>query len=248
MVGKSSRNVIGLITATFSPQSDMTHVAISDPAKRISEYRKSLRHLVKPNSFDAIYFVENSNGLSSDAGQLFLHEFHDNINFLSVDVTDVSALKGKGHMELHTILRAINTIQPNANDIIVKITGRYEFLNHIKYTECCRETSASVLCSMQKNLTLSDTRVFAATVYFINTYLKNYLDVIDDDAGIYIEHALARAVHLMLADTNKGWSLPTVKPALLGVSGSIGNSMQSNRMTVLLGAALHLIRRAIIAR
>lgn len=243
-----SRNVIALITATLLPRPDMTHVAIADQAIRIAEYCECLRHITKEKSFDSIYFLENSCSSTSNEIGKIIDEFRGMVEVLSIDVSDVPGTNGKGNMELITILRAIDLIKPEKDTLIVKISGRYMFMNHQEYVRFCRSTSAVVLCFMQKNLNFSDTKVFAATPEFIKIYLGRFAGIIDDSAGFFIEHALSRAVHAMLTEAYGEWRLPKVKPMLLGVSGSTGGNLKGGSVKFAFDAIVHRVRRAIIER
>ena len=61
-----------------------------------------------------------------------------------------------------------------------------------------------IMCTLKRNLTFADSRLFAATPEFLRDYLFPRVDMIDDNAGITFEHALASATAGALAD-RKRW-------------------------------------------
>ena len=223
------RQIILLLTATIIPGAT-PFVARVDPEVRLQDYRTALTKWALNGGYTRLIVCENSGADLSALEEVVRSLNRDNVEFISYVDIDSSVNRGKGYAELLEIQRALNgSTRIAPKDVIVKCTGRLTAANGASLFGRMRELEFDVMCDLRKYLTVADSRIFAATREFLEDYLIPRREMIDDRAGMYMEHALARAAMTAVAN-GKTWRPFPVYPEISGISGSTGRSMTDSPM------------------
>jgi hypothetical protein len=212
-----------LLTATIDPGATPL-VARKDPAVRLRDYQNSLLAWLSCGATRKIVLYENS---GSDISSLrdTARRFPDHeVEFHSFSGNESGPSKGKGYSELLGIARILQESQLiRSGKFIVKCTGRFTVKNARKLFPMIEATEFDVMCTLGRNLTFADSRLFAARPEFLTQYLVPQQPIIDDCNGVFFEHALACATARALAD-RKRWAPFPIFPDIRGISGTFGVS------------------------
>lgn len=188
---------------------------------RVSDYEQALSRWIADPHVSRIVFVENSGydltGFQEMADRTNRGE--KDVEFISFVVEDFPPEFGKGYGEILALLRAVESSRLLATTgKFVKVTGRY-YVSSIRPILQKVSNGVDIVCDMSQNLTYSDSRVFGGSLEFLRDYLCQEGLRVNDSAGIYFEHALARAAHRAIAD-GKHWALPPCPPVVVGIWGT----------------------------
>jgi hypothetical protein len=96
-------------------------------------------------------------------------------------------------------------------------------------------------------LSFADSRVFAFSPEFAREWLAPLQETLNDSGGVYLEHALARAIHGAMAD-GKRWRPLPLEPVVIGCGGTSGRSYGTGRLRLLLRRTRRTILRRLLAR
>ena len=220
-----------LLTSCVNPNG-MPFTALSDINDRKQQYLDALRFYVNNTSLPIVY-VDNSN-VNIKEYNVFSNIAEDRLELLSFDGNHDKD-HGKGFGELEIIDYAINhsrIINNNKNVSLIKITGRLIIVNiatilkQLKYN--ILPSSNSVICSMNSDFSMADSRLFIAPINFYNRLIENKL-AINDSEGIYLEH--------VLCSLTKKQNLYTfhpffTEPQFQGISGSTNKTYEVNNHTI----------------
>jgi hypothetical protein len=235
----NAASLVLLLTATVDPGQTLM-VARRDPLVRLADYQQALRYWLAKSAVRRVVFCENS---SYDLTSLkILAASYDkcDIEYVSLLGNQTGATKGKGHAELLMIRHAMaNSKLLTNSDIIVKCTGRLTVRNAQQLFRSISICNFDVMCTLKKNLTFADSRLFAATPAFFRDYLFPKMTMIDDNAGVYFEHALACATARAVSECHSWQPFPSF-PLIEGISGTDG-TLKTN--SVLTGATKTLYHR-----
>ena len=229
-----------VMTACLEPKHG--HVALAAPRERLIEYRLSLR-MWRASTDWHIYFVDNSN--SPLLNQL-RDEFSDETTtFLSLAGPEPELHpRGKGYAEAYMLRQVLGLVDSSVKHI-AKVTGRLRVKN---FGELVRSLPEVPYCSveLESSLRFCDTRLVVADRNVFAQMVDASLSMVDDGAGVYLEHAFAKAV---LQQVCAGVSFVPfrVLPAYAGRSGTTGDRYDSGSARI--RYLLHeLVRRPIVRR
>jgi hypothetical protein len=236
----STRQAAVLLTATIDPGSTKL-VARNDPIVRFDDYRRALLSW-RSQSHVPIVFCENSGYDLSSLRAPIDERPGCTVEFLSFDKNHHAATRGKGYAELELIRDALATSRVLASSsVIIKCTGRLIVPNACRVIRSITACDFDVMCTLKQNLSFADTRVFAATPRFLQDHLFPMVNLIDDDGGTYLEHAVACAVGDALAHRKRWRPFPTL-PRIQGISGTHGKLMTDSTVTAAAKTAFNFLR------
>jgi hypothetical protein len=243
----SQESFVLLLTATIDPGAT-TMVARKDPQVRLRDYQYSLTAWLSSGAVGKIVLYENS---GSDISSLkdIAQRFPDlDVEFHSFFGNESGSSKGKGYAELLGIARTLEQSQLIRNcRFMVKCTGRITLANANKVFRLVNDMEFDVMCSLGRNLTFADSRLFAAKPSFISQYLIPQQAIIDDSNGVFFEHALACATARALSD-RKRWLPFPVFPDIRGISGTFGASQTYGARKRALESVYHRVAKFIYER
>jgi hypothetical protein len=238
----SGRSIVLLLTATIDPGATIM-VVRRDPLIRLQDYRTALESWLSSGAIPRIVFCENSGYDLTSLQRLATPHVGRDVEFISVSGNQHGATKGKGYAELSMIEHAMQRSELISNsDVVVKCTGRLTVRNATRVLRSAAACDFDVMCSLRQHLTFADSRLFAATPEFIRHYLLPKADMIDDNAGVYFEHALACATTSALAD-RKRWRPFPIFPRIEGISGTDGIVMTNSAVQTVTKALYHRLRK-----
>lgn len=191
----------------------------------MEDYKRALVSWMRRRNFSRLIICENSGADLSELQSLVPSTERQYVEFLSYTDFDSGPRRGKGYAELGEldyVLRTANSIE--SSDVIVKCTGRLTIGNAVAVINSFYRDDFDVICDLRKYLTYADTRIFAAKREFIEKYLIPVRELINDQTGTYLEHALARAVTTGVANGMR-WRPFEIYPEIIGISGSTGEIM-----------------------
>jgi hypothetical protein len=228
-----------LLTATIEPGRTVM-VTRRDPLVRLGDYQHALRHWLAGGAIRRIVFCENSSYDLSSLKDIAAGYENCDTEFISFSGNQSGATKGKGYPELEMIRHALDTSALLAgSEIIIKCTGRLTVRNAAHLFRSMTKCDFDVMCALKSHLSIADSRVFAATPAFFRSYLFPKLSIVDDNSGVYFEHALARATASAISEHCKWRPFPSF-PLIEGVSGTDGSIRTNSR---LVGGAKMLYHR-----
>lgn len=191
-----------LLTGTIAPP-HVPNLKRSIPAERENDYLKAIEQWLKLGY--RVVFVENSGYESKQIAALT--ESHE-LEFLQFQTQKSHLGKGAGEAEILEYAFARSAVL-RESETVLKVTGRYFVGNARSIVEAAPVgDSIWVSAILKQYLTFADSRFFIFRNEFYSHYLKAALAQVDETAGIYFEHGLARAIHACLADGHSWRPLP----------------------------------------
>lgn len=219
-----------LLTSCVNPNG-MPFTALSDINVRKQQYLDALRFYVNNTPLPIVY-VDNSN-VDIKEYNVISNIVDDRLELLSFDGNHDKE-HGKGYGELEIIDYAIkhsNIINSNKNVSIIKITGRLvivnimTIINQLKYN--ILPTSNSVICSMNSDFSMADSRLLIAPLNFYKRLIENRM-AINDSEGVYLEHVLCS---LIKKQNLYAFHTFFSEPQYQGVSGSTNITYEAKKHT-----------------
>ena len=219
-----------LLTSCVNPNG-MPFTALSDINVRKQQYLDALRFYVNNTPLPIVY-VDNSN-VDIKEYNVISNIVDDRLELLSFDGNHDKE-HGKGYGELEIIDYAIkhsNIINSNKNVSIIKITGRLvivnimTIINQLKYN--ILPTSNSVICSMNSDFSMADSRLLIAPLNFYKRLIENRM-AINDSEGVYLEHVLCSLIKKQNLYTFHPFFS---EPQYQGVSGSTNITYEAKKHT-----------------
>ena len=219
-----------LLTSCVNPNG-MPFTALSDINVRKQQYLDALRFYVNNTPLPIVY-VDNSN-VDIKEYNVISNIVDDRLELLSFDGNH-DKQHGKGYGELEIIDYAIkhsNIINSNKNVSIIKITGRLvivnimTILNQLKYN--ILPSSNSVICSMNSDFSMADSRLLIAPLNFYKRLIENRM-AINDSEGVYLEHVLCS---LIKKQNLYAFHTFFSEPQYQGVSGSTNITYEAKKHT-----------------
>ena len=219
-----------LLTSCVNPNG-MPFTALSDINVRKQQYFDALRFYVNNTPLPIVY-VDNSN-VDIKEYNVISNIVDDRLELLSFDGNHDKE-HGKGYGELEIIDYAIkhsNIINSNKNVSIIKITGRLvivnimTILNQLKYN--ILPSSNSVICSMNSDFSMADSRLLIAPLNFYKRLIENRM-AINDSEGVYLEHVLCS---LIKKQNLYAFHTFFSEPQYQGVSGSTNITYEAKKHT-----------------
>lgn len=214
-----------LLTATVDPGA-CVFTTRADPATRLADYRQALSRWIQARTFTRIVWCESSNWPLAAFDDLRAAAAANGIalELISYQGQDFDMTLGKGYGELGIIGHALAQAPAlaGAQTMIVKVTGRYFVANAAALHALLGAAAPpAMVCDLRENLTVADSRIFAASRHAMSTYLLPLRSLANDSQQVFFEHLLARAVHAAMG-AGLGWALMPMVPRILGVSATRG--------------------------
>ncbi len=206
---------IALITSTISPTSGVFALKVTDPSQRLNDYKTAFRfycNALKSGTFDYIVYVDNSGydlssltGIADELGVL------DRIEFISY-VSDVEVeSNSRFFLEIHLIdysLKNSHLINTHSEAMIWKITGRYLILNiesilskwkdyynlYINHRDYPKKVVVFYLIGFSRqayDILFKNKKTLYQGKKDGELILREYLDNLDNSAGLRIQHRFA---------------------------------------------------------
>ena len=219
-----------LLTSCVNPNG-MPFTALSDINVRKQQYLDALRFYVNNTPLPIVY-VDNSN-VDIKEYNVISNIVDDRLELLSFDGNHDKE-HGKGYGELEIIDYAIkhsNIINNNKKVSIIKRTGRLvivnimTLLNQLKYN--ILPSSNSVICSMNSDFSMADSRLLIAPLNFYKRLIENRM-AINDSEGVYLEHVLCS---LIKKQNLYAFHTFFSEPQYQGVSGSTNITYEAKKHT-----------------
>jgi hypothetical protein len=243
------RKRVLLLTATVDVRG-VGMLARTNPEERYEDYRWALQRWANCPGFDGLVFVENSgwdiSGLREIAlGTIFPAE---SLEFLSFDGQDFPRHLGKGFGEAINLEHVLehSRLLASGDVVVLRSNGRNVVENADVFLDAL-DPPTDVVCDLQQSLTWADGRVLGGTVDFFRSYVRPQARAVDDSAGYYFEHALARAIHGAMAD-GLLWSPFPEPPVIRGFSGTSNQEIADNRVVRLARKAQHRLKLRFLRR
>jgi hypothetical protein len=237
MPASSSPRIAIVLTATINP-GETPFLAIRDPAERLADYRRALAAWLTSPVAHPVVLCENSGAdlapLEATAAESSRGR---DLELFGFEGNRIAQSKGKGAGELEILRHVLAESRIVAEaDLVLKVSGRY-YIQNIR--SLLRRTlalgSADIYVDLWWYLANSYSDCFLATPEFIGTHLLPRADAVDDQAGSYFEHCLARAVLASVAENGRWLPLGSA-PRLVGSSGTHGGSVADGLPRRILGA------------
>lgn len=200
-------------------------VTLTSTNIRLKNYIDSIKFYIGSEKIDKIVFVENTNIMSSlNYSSLFydlVAEAKENgkiLEILSFDGNrEMVEEYGKGYGECENIEYALaNSKTIMKDDLLIKITGRYQITNIDKLSKSISVVKPSFIRLGFEDLI--DAFVFS---FFIDTWHKYFLEaksMINDRNGVYFEHV----IFSLIKEKNINVLRLPMYPIFDQVSGSTG--------------------------
>ncbi|HEX8462896.1 MAG TPA: hypothetical protein VF623_15790, partial [Segetibacter sp.] len=212
----------------------------TDSSLREAEYHKAIKKWISLGY--PIIFCENSNYDSAIINEEIKGLNHEKFEYLKF-TSSVSHL-GKGYGEAEIIDYTLKNSKLIKDDtIICKMTGK-NYVTNAKVI--LRKLLASphrgdmVTAILGRNLTIADSRFFFFKRNFYLKYWINIIPEIDEPNKVYIEHTLARAIHIAIAKGER-WSLLPELPIIEGFSGTYAKPYKNKILHTVLNKFYYLI-------
>lgn len=240
------RRVSLLLTATIDPGST-AGVARADPKLRLADYQASLVKWIKAEGFHALVFCDNSAVETSSIVEVAAS--HERLEIVSFDGNYSALARGKGAGELDIIRHAFRQSPAlSSSDMVLKVTGRLYVRNYLALLRALKTAPAdTVHVNLGEYAQWADSRCFAAAPSFYTCHLLNPPIQPDDSTGMYLEHVMARSVHMAIAKGAQ-WRPWPCAVRYLGHSGSSGLAYTDHVLNRAKRAMFARARDALMAR
>ena len=246
----AENNIVLLLTACIDPR-NVVAVARRDITIRLEDYKLALKHWLKDRNIKKIVFCENSGHDLKELQNIYHNEnqFNTQVEFLLFEGQNFPSHLGKGYGEMGIISFAVQNSQLISRAVyVLKVTGRLYIPNIgqlLKHIDCSQ--SIDIYCDLRKNLTSADSRLFCASVNFLQHYLIPMQELINDSEGVYFENILSRAVHLAMSDGLR-WAMLPRAHAMRGIAGTSNEPLPFSRLNLMRREIFRRIKAAILAR
>lgn len=213
-----------ILTATVQVKDSMVFTARRDTDTRLEDYKQAFGSWLACPDVKSLVMVENSGFDLTVFAEMANRVPDKSVEFLSFVCPDFDGSLGKGYGEMLCIEHCLQHSKLLASSPrFLKVTGRYYLTNAsavLQFVNTRRD--AAIICDMLCNLSWADSRAFGGDTEFLRSYLCPMLDQLNDSKGSSFEHVLARAAHLVMANSGK-WALPPFPLQIQGTSGSLGH-------------------------
>jgi hypothetical protein len=208
-----------ILTATIDPGGTPL-LTLRDPEQRLADYLRAFRSWLATTY--PLVVCENS-GADLAPLRAIADEGGRPVELLGYNDNTAAQSRGKGAGEAEILRHVLAESKTAADaDLLMKVSGRYYIRN---VDRLLRRTlslgDADSYADLWWWFRDAQSDCFLATRNFIARYLLPHAEAIDDSAGFYLEHALARAVQSSLADGGR-WLPLGLAPDLIGTSGTFG--------------------------
>lgn len=216
-----------LLTATVRPNV-RAGVLVSDPEKRISEYRHAISEWSKIVDFTKteLHILETS-GVEADALLRDLDpDSRSKVHFTSTDGDAFEVAKGKGAVEFSAIAWLGNNSSIFDSGTLYKATGRLVVRNARSLVQELPPLSVAVRRVLDRSFV--DTRFFGASCDVWQGLAEFLSQNADDRSNYYAEHALGSYLGYPRDGRQISVQRFAQRPRIDGVSGSNGERYIAN--------------------
>lgn len=240
----SPQQISIILTSTIDVRG-VANMQRADPLVRLSDHEKALNRWLSDEWIQNIILVENSGyPLDSLKSLVAKHSSRKSVEFLSFDGQDFPRSLGKGYGETLALQYvAEQSAQLKKTGNFLKVNGRY-YIPNLKDVLGNMEADTEVFCNLNRGMRFSDSRVFGGSEDFLLRVVKEGLKV-NDELGIWLEHAVARAALHAIAD-GANWRFITHLPKIDGVSGTINGAYAETAPKQWLKGRVHAIKQALL--
>jgi hypothetical protein len=243
-----NRSVI-LLTACVNAR-EVSFLVRRNTQMRMEDYKGSIQLWLADRKIPYIVFCDNSGYDLSEIEKICKeHNIHNKeIELLTFDGQEFSPDLGKGYGEMRIISHALaHSKLISQHPMIMKVTGRFYVKNAAAIIEKIVKKKADIFCDLRWNLTHADSRVFCASIPFLQQYLIPLQESLNDSRNITFEHILARAVHQAMAHGRRWEMLP--HPAdIRGISATANVVIPSSLLYRAKRRLFRLIKASVLAR
>jgi hypothetical protein len=235
------------LTATVAVR-DASFTLRTDTTTRLNDYNQAFLKWVQNPYVKSLVLVENS-GFDLATFRKIADNFPDKkIELLSFTCPPFDGRLGKGYGEIYCLQYASQHSKLlSGSPYYLKATGRYYLRNaHSFLRFIAQNPDVDVVCNLTKNLTWADSRAFGGKTKFLEQYLYPLRESINDSAHVYLEHILARAIHMQIGNCGR-WELPPDLPNIEGISATINISYRVNPFRALVRRQLYKLKRRLLA-
>lgn len=238
-------SIVVLLTGTIKV-SNVPFLLMTDTAQREREYYKSIQKWMSLGY--PVIFCENSNYHSEMINELVKDITPQKFEYLKFTTTVSHLGKGNGEAEILDYVFKHSKLIHN-HTIICKSTGK-NFVSNAK--QICHKvltspTSQSIVTAIfVRNLTMADSRFFFFKKDFYFKYWAKYINDIDEHHRIYLEHTLAKSIHLAIAAGEK-WILLPALPVVEGYLGTYATLYRNGFFKTRMNNLFYYIMRKWIA-
>ncbi|MGE5481386.1 MAG: hypothetical protein ACM3VX_00565 [Bacteroidota bacterium] len=220
---RGNRRVALVLTATIDP-GGMRFVSRRTPEVRFMDYVRSLRKWVRTASlFQSILWIENSGHRLAEA---IKNEFGNVVQVVSFAGNNYSRDLGKGYGEALILEKAGSVLRSVGDaEYVLKCTGRLYYKNANDLVAVLRQ-GPDMVVRLSRDLAFADSRVFAIRLNLLETLMEGFKTEVNDCAGTFFEHVLARHVLSLAARGYRVHPFPS-PPLLEGWSGSSGERIRA---------------------
>jgi len=131
--------------------------------------------------------------------------------------------------------------------MVMKVTGRFYVRNAGSIKKEVVGKEVDIFCDLRWNLTFADSRVFCASVPFLQKYLTPMQELLDDSQNITFEHVLARAAHQAMAN-GRHWAMLPYAADIRGVLATANVVIPSSIIYRTKRELFRLIKTVILSR
>jgi hypothetical protein len=240
-------SLVLLLTATVDPGATPL-VARNDPATRLRDYEVALHEWLSSNATRRIVMYENS-GYDISSLRAIAGRFpHHTVEFHSFSGNEFGPSRGKGYSEMIGISHVITSSELiRSSRYVAKCTGRLTVANASKLFRLIENEEFDVMCTLRQHLSFANSRLFVAKPAFLADYLIPEAAIINDNEGVYFEHALACATGRAVAD-RKQWLPFPVFPVIRGISGTSNLSQTFSFQRSMLHSVFHKLEGYVFGR
>ena len=216
----NASEILLLLTSTIDCGST-PFVARRTTEQRLGDYIGALSAWLQVPNLPDLVFCDNSGfDLTPIRDKCRRQRSPHGVRVLSFLGNDGAQTFGKGFGEMEIIRHVLdNTPTILGYRHILKVSGRYFVTNAADMLRKLGGESASVLCNLHQYLTYADSTVFSIAPRAARAHLLPLQAEINDHAGVYFEHVLAKCVSRILADGSQWRPLPCA-PILRGAKGT----------------------------
>lgn len=234
--------IVLLLTATIDPGTTPL-VARCDPAIRLRDYQEALGQWLSSGATRHVVMYENSGYDISSLREIANKFPRHQVEFHSFLGNEAGAARGKGYPEMRGIARVLESSKSIRNcRYVAKCTGRLTVKNAKQLFKLIENEEFDVMCSLRQHMSFANSRLFFAKPEFLLDYLIPAGEMINDNLGVYFEHALASATNRALSDRRRWLPFP-VFPVIRGISGTSNASQTFPFWRTAVHSILHRVER-----
>ncbi|MEA5456993.1 hypothetical protein SPF06_19900 [Sinomonas sp. JGH33] len=231
MANEEHRPNVVLLTAAVSPTTS-GKIAVRDPAIRLRQYQGAIARWASAlhGSLFRLVVVETTGEPAEKLLAGLGKTESSRVRVLDYSPTPQELARGKGAVEIASIRHVIAQEMLDANSTLFKCTGRLVVVNARRIIEPLGDSV--VRSRMTADRSWVDTRFIGAVVGTWTEQLFRDIDLVDDDAGRYLERVMAARLSYESAINGVRLERFHERPLFEGVSGTHGARYSSSAASI----------------